>query len=77
MTLNFVSSRSSGAAVGFVGLAGYILGELSANFVMPIAAENFSWTVSISLVIVVAVLCILCYGSLYRAERRIVKTEEA
>ncbi|MFD1416625.1 MFS transporter [Oceanobacillus jeddahense] len=77
MTLNFVSSRSSGAAVGFVGLAGYILGELSANFVMPIAAENFSWTVSISLIIVVAVLCILCYGSLYRAERRIVKTEEA
>lgn len=74
MTLNFVSPRSSGAAVGFVGLAGYLLGELSANFVMPIVADNFSWTISISLVIVVAILCILCYGSLYRAEKQIVKT---
>ena len=73
MTLNFVPLKAAGVAVGFVGLFGYIVGELAANLVMPILAEAFSWTASLSFLAAVALLAGLLYVSLCRREEAVVR----
>lgn len=73
LTLNVVPLRAAGVAVGFVGLFGYIVGELAANLVMPILAQHLSWGASFTVLCVIAVLGAVLYLSLSRSERRIVK----
>jgi len=64
LTLNFVSLKTAGVAVGFVGLFGYILGEMGANLIMPVLAERFSWVVSLSFLAALSVVSGLMYISL-------------
>lgn len=66
LTLNLVPLRTAGVAVGFVGLSGYLLGELGANLIMPFLAERFSWTAALSFLASLAV----CAGVLYLSLRR-------
>lgn len=73
LTLNFVPLEASGTAVGFVGLFGYIVGELCANLVMPILAETFSWNVSFIFLASTAVIAALLYFSLAKQERRVLQ----
>ena len=73
MTLNVVPLKAAGVAVGFVGLFGYIVGEMAANLVMPILAERLSWTASFTLLSAFAVIGGLLYLSLSRYEKKIVK----
>ncbi|MFF3063526.1 MFS transporter [Oerskovia sp. NPDC057915] len=72
MTLNVVPLKAAGVAVGFVGLFGYIVGEMAANLVMPILAERLSWNASFLVLSAFAVLGGALYLSLSRYERRIV-----
>ncbi|XCB31036.1 MFS transporter [Arcanobacterium hippocoleae] len=73
LTLNFVPLQAAGTAVGFVGLFGYIVGELAANLVMPILAENFSWTASFIFMAATGVIAALLYLSLAKAEQKVVE----
>ena len=73
MTLNVVPLKAAGAAVGFVGLFGYIVGEMAANLVMPILAENLSWTASFMVLCALAVVGGALYLSISRYEKKIVK----
>lgn len=73
LTLNFVPLKASGTAVGFVGLFGYIVGELAANLVMPFLAERFSWNVSFIFLASTAVLAAVLYFSLSKREKEVVK----
>lgn len=73
MTLNVVPLKAAGVAVGFVGLFGYIVGELCANLVMPLLAENLSWTASFIVLGALALAGALLYLLLSKPERRIVK----
>lgn len=68
LTLNLVPLRTAGVAVGFVGLSGYLLGELGANLVMPLLAERFNWTTALGFLAVLAGLAGLLYLSLRRHE---------
>ena len=72
LTLNFVPLEAAGTAVGFVGLFGYIVGELAANLVMPILAEHFSWTVSFIFLAATAIVAALLYFSLSKQEEKVV-----
>lgn len=72
LTLNFVPLKAAGVAVGFVGLFGYIVGELCANLVMPILAEAFSWTVSFIFLAGISLLAGVLYLSLSKSERAVV-----
>lgn len=72
MTLNVVPLKAAGVAVGFVGLSGYLVGELCANLIMPILAETFSWTASLVFLSVIAALGALLYLSLRKRERAVV-----
>lgn len=73
LTLNVVPLRAAGVAVGFVGLFGYIVGEMAANLVMPILADALDWTASFTLLSAFAVVGALLYLSLGRRERQIVR----
>lgn len=73
LTLNVVPLRTAGVAVGFVGLFGYIVGEMAANLVMPILAEALDWTASFTLLSAFALLGAGLYLSLRKREEKIVK----
>jgi OPA family glycerol-3-phosphate transporter-like MFS transporter len=73
MTLNVVPLRAAGVAVGFVGLSGYLVGELGANLIMPILAETFSWTASLVFLASVSLVGALVYMGLRKRELDIVK----
>lgn len=68
LTLNFVSLKTAGVAIGFVGLFGYIVGEMLANLIMPALAEVFSWTASLSFLAVLSVAAGVMYLSLRKRE---------
>ena len=72
LTLNFVSLRTAGVAVGFVGLFGYIVGEMCANLIMPMLAEAFNWNVSLIFLACISVVAGVLYLSLRRHEARTV-----
>lgn len=73
LTLNLVPLRAAGVAVGFVGLGGYLVGELSANLVMPLLAERFSWTVSLTFLAGIAAATSMLYLSLRNYEGKTVR----
>ena len=73
LTLNLVPLRAAGVAVGFVGLGGYLVGELSANLVMPLLAERFSWTVSLTFLAAIAAATSMLYLSLRNYEGETVR----
>ena len=73
MTLNVVPLKAAGVAVGFVGLFGYIVGEMAANLVMPLLAERLSWTASFTLLSAFAIIGALLYLSLSKYEKKIVR----
>ncbi len=68
LTLNFVPLRIAGVAIGFVGLFGYIVGEMCANLVMPMLAERFSWTASLTFLASLSVVAGVLYLSLRKHE---------
>lgn len=73
LTLNFVPLEASGTAVGFVGLFGYIVGELAANLVMPILAENMSWSVAFIFLASTSIVAALLYFTLSTQESEVVQ----
>lgn len=73
LTLNVVPLRTAGVAVGFVGLFGYIVGEMAANLVMPILAEALDWGASFTLLSAFALVGAVLYLSLRKREQRIVR----
>ncbi|MBD3689918.1 MFS transporter [Nanchangia anserum] len=72
LTLNFVPLKVAGTALGFVGLMAYLLGNLGANWLMPILADHSSWTTSYMVVAVLSALSGVGYLVLARRERRVV-----
>lgn len=76
LTLNLVPLRAAGVAVGFVGLGGYLVGELCANLVMPLLAERFSWATSLALLAGIAVVTGLLYLSLRAHEAKTVRVDD-
>lgn len=73
MTLNVVPLKAAGAAVGFVGLFGYIVGEMAANLIMPILADKLSWNASFFVLFALSLLGGALYLLISRYEKKIVK----
>lgn len=68
LTLNFVSLKTAGIAIGFVGLFGYIVGEMCANLIMPILAEVFGWSGSFGFLATLSLVTAVLYMSLRKNE---------
>ncbi len=43
LTINFVPLNVAGTAIGFVGVKAYLIGNMGANWLMPILADDFGW----------------------------------
>lgn len=61
LTLNLTPPRMVGAAIGIVGLSGYLMGELGANLILP----HFAWDAVYPLLALAALLA----GGMYRVLR--------
>jgi OPA family glycerol-3-phosphate transporter-like MFS transporter len=68
LTLNFVSPRAIGVAVGWVGLGGYLVGALLANTAIPRIASWATWDASLWVLVLVCALCALICLRLRRHE---------
>ncbi len=77
LTLNFVPLKTAGVAIGFVGLFGYIVGEMGANLVMPFLTERFGWNVSLGVLAAIAFVTGVLYLSLRKSETAIVRVATA
>lgn len=73
MTLNFAPPRVAGVAVGFVGLGGYLVGEVCANLLLPVIAENWGWEASLALLVAASALCAVLCTSLRSVEREVIR----
>jgi len=72
LTLNFVPLKAAGVAVGFVGLSGYIVGELGANLIMPTLAEVFGWSASLTFLAALSLGTGVLYLTLRKREAKTV-----
>jgi OPA family glycerol-3-phosphate transporter-like MFS transporter len=72
LTLNLVPLKAAGVAVGFVGLSGYIVGELCANLIMPALAQAFNWSASLTFLAALSLGTGLLYLSLRKREAQTV-----
>lgn len=72
LTLNLMPPRMIGAAVGFVGLSGYLLGELAANLLVPLIAHYLGWGFVNFAMAGVGLIALWVYLALRPYERRAV-----
>lgn len=64
LTLNLTPPRMVGAAVGIVGLSGYLIGEVGANLFLPRIAESLGWNGVYVLLAAVALGAAILYAML-------------
>lgn len=77
LTLNFVSPRAMGVAVGFVGLGGYLVGTVAANLGMPTIAAALGWGPAFGVLAASCLASAALSWSLRRAEVRAVAPDAA
>lgn len=73
LTLNLVSPRAVGVAIGWVGLGGYLVGAALANVSIPLLAAATSWQSSVATLSLVCVVCVMICIRLHRAETRMLR----
>ncbi len=72
LTLNLIPQRMAGAAVGIVGLSGYLIGEVAANLVLPRIALIADWQTSHTLLVLMTAVAGVVYAYLRPFEKRAV-----
>lgn len=73
LTINFVPLKVAGTAIGFVGVTAYLIGNMGANWVMPIVADNFGWFWSYVVVAALSAFAAIGYLILARREAEVIK----
>ncbi|WP_156286584.1 MFS transporter [Oceanivirga salmonicida] len=73
LTLDFVPLEVAGTAIGFVGVTAYLIGNMGANWLMPIMADSFGWFWSYAIVSALSVFSGIGYLILSKHEEKIVK----
>lgn len=73
LTINFVPLNVAGTAIGFVGVTAYLIGNMGANWLMPIFADNFGWFWSYVIVALLSAFSAIGYLVLAKREEEVVK----
>ncbi|WGE50395.1 MFS transporter [Actinobacillus equuli subsp. haemolyticus] len=73
LTINFVPLNVAGTAIGFVGVTAYLIGNMGANWIMPIMADNFGWFWSYVVIAVLSVFSAVGYLVLAKHEEKTIK----
>jgi len=58
--LDYVPKKAAGTAAGLTGLFGYVGGEVSANVIIGLIVDKFSWNGAFLLILVSCLLAIIC-----------------
>ncbi|MCM0650152.1 MFS transporter [Clostridium swellfunianum] len=73
LTIDFVPLNVAGTAIGFVGVTAYLIGNLGANWLMPIIADNFGWFWSYIIVAILSAFSAIGYLILSKKEEKVIK----
>lgn len=73
LTINFVPLNVAGTAIGFVGVTAYLIGNMGANWVMPLLADGFGWYWSYVIVAALSVFSAVGYLVLSKQEEKTIK----
>lgn len=73
LTIDFVPLNVAGTAIGFVGVTAYLIGNLGANWIMPIIADNFGWFWSYIIVAALSAFSAIGYLILSKKEEKVIK----
>ncbi|SUT92885.1 sugar phosphate permease [[Actinobacillus] rossii] len=73
LTINFVPLNVAGTAIGFVGVTAYLIGNMGANWVMPIMADSFGWFWSYVVVAALSAFSAIGYLVLSKHEEKTIK----
>lgn len=73
LTINFVPLNVAGTAIGFVGVTAYLIGNMGANWVMPIMADSFGWFWSYVVVAALSAFSAIGYLVLAKHEEKTIK----
>ncbi|HES9427652.1 TPA: MFS transporter [Streptococcus pyogenes] len=73
LTINFVPLNVAGTAIGFVGVTAYLIGNMGANWLMPILADGFGWFWSYIVVAALSAFSAVGYLILAKREEEIIK----
>lgn len=73
LTINFVPLNVAGTAIGFVGVTAYLIGNMGANWVMPLMADAFGWFWSYAIVALLSVFSAVGYLILAKHEAKTVQ----
>jgi MFS transporter, OPA family, glycerol-3-phosphate transporter len=73
LTINFVPLNVAGTSIGFVGLTAYLIGNLGANWIMPIIADNFGWFWSYVILALLSAFAAIGYLILSKKEEKVIK----
>ncbi|MGT2808859.1 MFS transporter [Streptococcus iniae] len=73
LTINFVPLNVAGTAIGFVGVTAYLIGNMGANWLMPILADNFGWFWSYVVVAGLSAFSAIGYLLLAKHEEELIK----
>ena len=73
LTINFVPLNVAGTAIGFVGVTAYLIGNMGANWVMPLLANKAGWFWSYVVIAVLSVFSAIGYLVLAKREEQVIK----
>jgi OPA family glycerol-3-phosphate transporter-like MFS transporter len=73
LTIDFVPLNVAGTAIGFVGVTAYLIGNLGANWIMPMIADNFGWFWSYVIVAILSAFSAIGYLILSKKEEKVIK----
>ncbi|MEG9474731.1 MFS transporter [Mannheimia indoligenes] len=73
LTINFVPLNVAGTAIGFVGVTAYLLGNMGANWIMPIIADSFGWFWSYAIIAALSAFSAVGYLVLAKHEEKTVQ----
>ncbi|VTS35642.1 phosphoglycerate transporter protein [Streptococcus pseudoporcinus] len=73
LTINFVPLNVAGTAIGFVGVTAYLIGNMGANWLMPIFADKFGWLWSYLVAAALSAFSAIGYLILSKREEELIK----
>lgn len=73
LTIDFVPLNVAGTAIGFVGVTAYLIGNMGANWLMPILADSFGWFWSYIVIAALSAFSAVGYLILSKREEEIIK----
>lgn len=71
LTIDLIPKFAVGGTDGFIGLFGYVFGEVIASYLIGRLVDSLGWTTSFWIIIIAAIVAFVCFIILIKAENDI------